>query len=390
MPVLARGAIRAVMIAVSVALLGSALLVTPTAAAGSVRFSTVLSGYSRPVLVTAPRDGSDRIFIVEQTGRIRVATKDGSSWRKLGTFLDIRDRVKYNGSEQGLLGLAFDPDYARNGRFYVNYTRKPDGDTVVAEFRRSSATRANRSSRRQVLRINQPYSNHNGGMLAFGPRDGYLYISTGDGGSAGDPGNRAQDKGSRLGKILRIRPYKSGSRRYTVPRSNPFVDRSGSDLVWSYGLRNPWRFSFDRSTGDLWIGDVGQSRREEIDLATRSSGGGKGVNFGWKRCEGNLTYRDGSSCSFGRKPLRTYAHSGHCSVTGGYAYRGPGYSAWQGRYIYGDYCSGHVWVIDTSGSVRVSRDTKYNISGFGEDGAGRLFMTDLGGRILLVRFSGTP
>ncbi len=392
MPVLARGAMHALMIAVSVALLGSALFVTPAAAAGSVSFSTVLSGYSQPVLVTAPRGSSRRIFIVERVGRIRVATHSGGAWRKLGTFLDIRSRVKSTGGEQGLLGLAFDPNYSSNGRFYVNYTRKPDGATVVAEYRRSSATSANTRSRRQVLTINQPYSNHNGGMLAFGPRDGYLYISTGDGGSGGDPGNRAQNKSNLLGKILRIRPYKSGSRRYTVPRSNPFVGRSGSDLVWSYGLRNPWRFSFDRSSGDLWIGDVGQGKREEIDLATRSSGGGKGVNFGWRRCEGNITYPRGSTCRFGRKPLRTYrTHvNGTCAVTGGYAYRGPDYGAWQGRYIYGDYCSGHVWVISKSGSVRISRDTNWNISGFGEDGAGRLFVTDLGGRIGLVRFRGTP
>jgi glucose/arabinose dehydrogenase len=384
---------RALMTAVSVALLGSALVVSPAAAAGSVGFSTVLTGYSRPVLVTAPRGSSRRIFIVEQTGRIRVATYSNGSWRKLGTFLDIRDRVKSTFGEQGLLGLAFDPDYASNRRFYVNYTRKPDGDTVVAEFRRStsSANRATKGTARQVIRINQPYSNHNGGMLAFGP-DENLYISTGDGGSGGDPGNRAQSKSSLLGKILRIDPHKSGSRAYTIPSSNPFVGRTGSDAIWAFGLRNPWRFSFDRSNGDLWIGDVGQENREEIDLATNSSGRGKGVNYGWRRCEGNIRYPGGGSCNFGKSPLKTYRTSDTpCgAVTGGYAYRGPNYSAWQGRYIYGDYCTGHVWVINKSGSVRVSRDTSYQISSFGEDGAGRLFMTDLGGRILLVRFSGTP
>jgi glucose/arabinose dehydrogenase len=391
MSILARGPMRALMTVVSVVLAGSALVSAPTAAAGSVSFSTVLSGYSRPVLVTAPKGSSRRIFIVEQTGRIQVATFNGSSYVKEGTFLDLRDRVRYNGGEQGLLGLAFDPDYATNGRFYVDYTRKPDGDTVVAEFRRSSSTRARKSSARTVLRINQPYSNHNGGMLAFGP-DGYLYIGTGDGGSAGDPGNRAQNTSKLLGKILRIRPYKSGSRGYTVPSSNPFVGRSGSDLVWAYGLRNPWRFSFDRSTGDLWIGDVGQSRYEEIDLATNSGGRGRGVNYGWHRCEGRKTYPHDRTCTFGRKPIKVYRHgSNGCSVSGGYAYRGPDFaSGWQGKYIYGDYCSGRVWVIDKSGSVRASRDTSYNISGFGEDGRGRLFMTDLGGRILRVRFSGSP
>ncbi len=389
---LVRGARRALMLAVSMALIGSALVVTPTAAAGSVGFTNVLSGYDDPVLVTAPRGSSRTIFIVERTGRIRVATYSNGAYHKAGTFLDIRSRVKSTYGEQGLLGLAFDPDYATNRRFYVDYTRKGDGDTVVAEFRRStsSSTRAVAGSFRQVIRIGQPYSNHNGGMLAFGPDD-YLYIGMGDGGDGGDPGNRAQNTNNLLGKILRIRPYRSGSRSYTVPSSNPFVGRSGADAVWSYGLRNPWRFSFDRQTGDLWIGDVGQSRYEEINLATNASGRGRGVNFGWRRCEGNKTYPGSATCTTGKKPLKVYSHGGsNCSVTGGYAYRGPEYSAWQGRYVYGDYCSGHVWVISTSGSVRVSRDTRYNISGFGEDGAGRLFMTDLGGRILKVRFSGTP
>ncbi len=390
MPSLARATWRTLLTAVSIALLASSLVVTPTAAAGSVGFSTVLSGYSHPVLVTAPRGSSRRIFIVEQTGRIRVATYSGGRWRKEGTFLDIHDRVRYGG-EQGLLGLAFDPGYASNGRFYVNYTRRPDGDTVVEEYRRSSSTHASRSSARRVMRINQPYANHNGGMIAFGP-DGNLYIGTGDGGSGGDPGNRAQSKTSLLGKILRIRPYRSGSRAYTIPSGNPFVGRPGYDAIWSYGLRNPWRFSFDRVTGDLWIGDVGQSRYEEIDLATNSSGRGRGVNYGWRKCEGTHRYPRGGRCTTGKRPLKEYEHkrSPHCSVTGGYAYRGPDHSAWRGRYIYGDYCSGHVWVISRSGSTLVSRDTGYNISGFGEDGAGRLFMTDLGGRVLLVRFSGTP
>src|SRR6188472_74912 len=205
MPVHARGAMRALMTAVSVAFLGSALVVTPAAAAGSVGFSTVLSGYTSPVLVTAPRGSSRTIYIVERTGRIRVATHNGSGYVKAGTFLDIRGPVNSGGGEQGLLGLAFDPGYASNRRFYVAYTRN-DGDLVVAEYRRSSSNplRASSGSRRQVLTVNHPtYVNHNGGMLAFGP-DGYLYISTGDGGSGGDPGNRAQNKDSLLGKILRI------------------------------------------------------------------------------------------------------------------------------------------------------------------------------------------
>jgi glucose/arabinose dehydrogenase len=384
MPVLARGAMRALMTAVSVALLGSALIVTP-AAAGSVNFPLVLSGYNDPVLVAAPRGSSRTIFIVERAGRIRVATYSGGSYHKAGTFLDISGPVNSAGGEQGLLGLAFDPSYSSNGRFYVSYTVS-DGDLVVAEYRRSSSTRANAGSRRQVLRVNHPTNqNHNGGMLAF--KGGYLYISTGDGGGSGDPRNNARDKGSLLGKILRIRPRPSGGRAYGIPSSNPYVGRTGSDLVWSYGLRNPWRFSFDRSNGDLWIGDVGQYRYEEVNVHSS----GKGVNFGWDRCEGFWRYPSGSRCTVGRRPLKAYRHgSSHCSVTGGYAYRGPGDTAWHGRYIYGDYCSGHVWVISKSGSTRVSRDTGYNISGFGEDGAGRLFLVDLGGSIRRVDFTGTP
>lgn len=384
MPVLARGAIRAVMIAVSVALLGSALMVTPTAAAGSVRLRQVLSGYSDPTFVTAPTGSSRTIFIVERGGRIRVATYYGSGYVKAGTFLDIRSRVKSSGGEQGLLGLAFDPDYASNGRFYVNYTRKPDGATVVALFRRSSATRADAGSFRQVIRIGQPYSNHNGGMLAFGP-DGYLYVGMGDGGSAGDPAERAQNKDSLLGKILRIRPRSSGG--YSIPSSNPYVGRSGADAIWSFGLRNPWRFSFDRSNGDLWIGDVGQARYEEVNFTTS----GKGVNFGWDRCEGNRRYPSGGSCTTGKRPLKVYSHTGsNCSITGGYVFRGPDDVAWRGNYVYGDYCSGRIWVISRSGSVRASRDTGHLITSFGEDGAGRLFMVAKSGRIFRLGFSGAP
>jgi glucose/arabinose dehydrogenase len=386
MPILAHGAMRALMTVVAAALLGSALVATPVAAAGSIGLNEVLSGYSQPTFVTAPTGSSRTIFILERVGRIRVATYSNGSYHKAGTFLDIRSRVKSTYGEQGLLGLAFDPGYASNGRFYVNYTRKGDGDTVVAEFRRSSSRRASKGSFRQVIRIDQPYSNHNGGMLAFGP-DGYLYIGMGDGGDGGDPGNRAQNKNSLLGKILRINPHRSGSRPYTIPSSNPFVGRAGADAVWSYGLRNPWRFSFDRANGDLWIGDVGQSRYEEVNVATS----GKGVNFGWRRCEGNRTYPGSGTCTTGTKPLRVYSHSGgNCSITGGYAFRGPGYSAWRGRYIYGDYCSGRLWVISKSGSVRASRDTGHNIMSFGEDGAGRLFMVARSGRIFRVGFSGTP
>ena len=219
----------------------------------------------------APGSGSV-IFILEQRGVIRRATFEGGSWRKLGTFLDIRSLVRAGG-EQGLLGLAFHPDYQANGLFYVDYTRRGEGsaggDTVVAEYQRASDTRADPGSRRVVLTVDQPAANHNGGHLAFGP-DGFLYIALGDGGGAGDTYHSGQDRGTLLAKLLRIDPRDpdgSGPRRYAVPASNPWVGGRGRDETWAWGLRNPWRFSFDRTRGDLWIGDVGQGAREEVDRA---------------------------------------------------------------------------------------------------------------------------
>jgi len=385
--------------AISVALLGSTLMVTPGAAAG-VSLSTVLTGYSRPVLVTAPRGSSRAIYVVEQTGRIKVATWTGSAWHKVGTFLDIHDKVDYDGSERGLLGLAFPADYATSHRFYVNYTRAGDGATVVAEFKRSAhhAFVASKGSFRSVIRITQPYSNHNGGMIEFGP-DGKLYIGMGDGGDHDDPGGRAQKLSSLLGKLLRIDPRDpdgSGPRHYSVPSDNPFVHTAGAKHeIWARGLRNPWRWSFDRKTGDLLIGDVGQDAREEVDFAPANSSGrnaGRGDNFGWDICEGTLAHEPaGHDCKhFGVKPIRQYSHGSGCAVAGGYAYRGPDYPAWHGKYVYGDYCSGRLWVTTTGGHLVDSLSTGRNISGFGEDGSGRLFMTDLNGTILRVRFSGAP
>ena len=238
--------------------------------------------FNSPVLVTNAGDGSNRLFVVEQGGRIKII--DGST--AIATpFLDIHTRVSCCG-ERGLLGLAFDPAFKTNRRFFVDYTDK-NGDTIIASYR-ASATNPNLASTTQtaILKIDQPYSNHNGGMLAFG-KDGYLYIGMGDGGSAGDPGNRAQNKNSLLGKILRIDiNHVTSTRKYSNPPTNPFVGKAGSDRVWAYGFRNPWRFSFDRSTGDLWVGDVGQNRYEEVDRATKAGGAGKGRNYGWRVLEG--------------------------------------------------------------------------------------------------------
>ena len=316
--------------AASVAVIGSTLMVAPGAAAGGVSVSTILTGYSRPVLVTAPRGSSRKFFIVEQTGRIRIATYDNNGWKKVGTFLDIRSKVA-TGGEQGLLGLAFHPDYASNHLFYINYTRKSDGATVVAESRRlsSNSNKACVSCLRQVIRISQPYSNHNGGMIAFGP-DEMLYIGMGDGGSGDDPAERAQNPESRLGKMLRIDPRNpAGSATYSVPSDNPdWGDPNAKPEIWSIGWRNPWRFSFDRETGDMWVGDVGQGAWEEIDKSEANGSGlnaGKGDNFGWDFCEG-LHHHEGSKdcATYGVQPVREYSHgSGRCSVTGGYVYRGP-------------------------------------------------------------------
>jgi glucose/arabinose dehydrogenase len=368
------------------------------AARSSVSLPRILGGYVHPVLVTHAPGSGRAIFIVEQRGVIKRATFEGGAWQKLGTFLDLRSLVKAGG-EQGLLGLAFHPDYEANGRFYVDYTRRGDrgarGDTVIAEYRRATDAQADPSSRRVVLTVDQPASNHNGGHLAFGP-DGFLYIALGDGGGGGDTYRNGQDRGSLLAKILRIDPLDpdgSGPRHYRVPPSNPWVGRPGRDETWAWGLRNPWRFSFDRASGDLWIGDVGQGAREEVDRGRATASGrnaGRGVNYGWSRCEGSRRYpATGQACRFGKLPAFDYAHRrGRCSVTGGHVYRGPADAAWRGLYVAGDFCGGLI-VLDGRGRVRWSRTTPHSISSFGEDEAGRLFAADIAaGSIHLVRFRG--
>jgi glucose/arabinose dehydrogenase len=336
-------------------------------------------GFTQPLYVTNARDGTHRLFVVEQTGRIKILA--GST--VLATpFLDLHTRVSCCG-ERGLLGLAFHPSYRTNGRFFVNYTDL-NGNTVVAEYHRST-TSANRASTtgRVLLRVTQPYANHNGGMLAFG-RDGYLYIGLGDGGSAGDPGNRAQNLGSLLGKILRIDVnHRTGTLQYAIPSTNPFVGRTGDDRIWSYGLRNPWRFSFDRKTGDLWIGDVGQARYEEIDRALASAGGGRGRNYGWRVMEGRACYSPATGCNTSGKmlPMAVYSHTDGCSVTGGYSYRGSQYPAMYGAYLFGDYCSGNIWALVAGGSNAQTPSlvlaSGHSISSFGESESGAIYLTDL-------------
>src|SRR5215213_8488814 len=354
-----------------------------------IALSVRATGLSDPVFVTSARDGTGRMFIVEQTGRILVY--DAGAVRAT-PFLSITTSVS-GGSEQGLLGLAFHPGYKTNRKLYVNYTNLA-GDTVIREYR-ASATNANvvdKSTGRTVLKIDQPYANHNGGMLAFG-RDGYLYIGMGDGGSGGDPQDRAQNVNSLLGKMLRIDVNGTTSTRgYRIPSTNPYVGITGRDEIWQTGLRNPWRFSFDRSNGNLWIGDVGQNAWEEIDRAIRTtSGPGRKLNWGWDDMEGRHCYEPTSGCkTAGRRlPVAEYGHSnGRCAVTGGYVYRGSRIPALVGGYVFADYCSGEIWVISAAASSPATKtrllDTPYQISGFGEGSGGELYVLDHGGAMYLI------
>ena len=345
---------------------------------GGFRLQEVAGSFQQPVFVTHAGDGSGRLFVAEQGGVVKVL--DGGAWR---TFLDLGDRVTAGG-ERGLLGVAFHPEYGANGRFFVHYSGD-GGDTVVSEFRRATATSADAGSERVLLKVDQPYANHNGGMLAFGP-DGMLYIALGDGGSANDPQNRAQNLDSLLGKILRIDVDGATILApYGIPADNPFAGRQLGREVWAYGLRNPWRFSFDRETGDLWIGDVGQADYEEIDRQPATSRGGE--NYGWSRFEGTHLKDADREAPGAVMPVAEYDHDGgHCSVSGGYVYRGSAIDGLQGTYILGDYCTGVLWTLDADGSpgyalTRVM-DTPHNISSFGEDERGELYLVDYGGKVL--------
>jgi uncharacterized protein (TIGR03437 family) len=353
--------------------------------AQTVQIEPVTAGLSSPVLVTHAGDGSNRLFIVEQVGRIKVLQPGATTATE---FLDIRSRVTAGG-ERGLLGLAFHPQFKTNRRFFVNYTQASDGATVVAEYRASQAD-ANRADTAEVrlLTVAQPFANHNGGMIAFGP-DGYLYIGMGDGGSANDPGNRAQNINDLLGKMLRIdvdRP--DGAQLYSSPSDNPFFGPApGRDEIYAVGLRNPWRFSFDRVTGQLYAGDVGQGQREEVSLITR------GGNYGWRVYEGTrCTNNDAGACVPANytAPLIEYDHGGgKCSITGGYAYRGARATLPLGTYVYGDYCTGEVFTY-LNGASSPLLNAGGNVSSFGEDEAGELYVVLHGGSVSRLRNSGSP
>ena len=344
-----------------------------------ISFSHVARNLSKPVFITHSGDNNGRLFIVEKTGRIRVIRQGTLR----GTpFLNLSGKVS-TGSEQGLLGLAFHPDYGNNRKFYVNYT-DVNGDTIIAEYHRSTDANIADPTGRVLLKIDQPYSNHNGGMLAFGP-DGYLYIGMGDGGSSGDPQNRAQNVNSRLGKILRIDVADpAGAAQYTIPPDNPYVGINGYDEIWSIGVRNPWRFSFDSRTGDLWIGDVGQDSYEEIDRSTAEGGGGRRLNYGWPSLEGTSCFKPMTGCNKTGKtpPMAVYSHSLGCSVTGGYVYRGLAYRGLVGGYLFGDFCSGRIWALRAHGPASqapvLMADTSISISSFGEGPDGTIYVTDLG------------
>lgn len=334
----------------------------------------LVANLDTPVQLTAPA-GDDRLFIATKGGTIRIV-EDGVL---LPTpFLDI-SAVVHQDSEQGLLGLAFDPAYATNGRFFVSYTSS-SGENVVASYTVSSADpdRANPAAEDIRIRVPQPRSNHNGGHVVFGP-DGYLYVGRGDGGGGGDPDGNGQATSTLLGKILRIDV--SGASGYTIPASNPFAGSgTARPEIWSYGLRNPWRFSFDRANGDLYIADVGQDEWEEVNVATAASGGGRELNFGWNVMEGLHCYEPSSNCDRTglTLPVLEYGHAEGCSISGGYVYRGSAIPDLRGTYLYGDLCGGWVRSFRHAGGEATERgDTGIDVGqvlAFGEDASGELYV----------------
>jgi len=346
----------------------------PQAAPGFafVRAFPALS-FERPLFLAAAPGDDKRLYVVEQAGVIRVIERAGAA--KSAVFLDIGTKVSRKGEEEGLLGLAFHPQYASNGLFYVYYSGVGARRQLVARYRADPARGvADPESEQVLIEMSDPYRNHNGGMLAFGP-DGMLYIGTGDGGSAGDPKDSGQRLDTLLGKILRVTPDAK------VPPDNPFANRAGArGEIWAWGLRNPWRFSFDRKTGALWAADVGQNKWEEIDIIV------KGGNYGWRLFEGDAGYDNPQRrpAKDFVAPVATYGRDDGCSVTGGYVYRGKAVSALQGQYLYADFCSGRVWALPAEGQgKRTGREIGYvpSPSSFGEDHAGEVYITSFDGNV---------
>jgi glucose/arabinose dehydrogenase len=353
---------------------------TPTGSFQVERVFPDLS-FQEPTNLLQPDGTGDLMFVTEQRGTIYAFSANNPQQANL--FLDITDRVNKGGNEEGLLGLAFDPDYQENGYFYVYYSADSPRRSVLARFRldQEKTDVADPQSEVIVMEVAEPYSNHNGGQLAFGP-DGYLYAGLGDGGGGGDPDGNGQNLGTLLGSILRI-DVSGLSGGNTIPADNPFVDTEGARAeIWAFGLRNPWRFSFDSETGLLWAGDVGQGSWEEIDIITG------GANYGWNIMEGLHCYSPAAGCNQSglTLPIAEYDHSqGRCSITGGYVYHGDQIPSLQGYYIYGDYCSGDIWALAYDGSVVTENmllaESGLSISSFGEDLAGNLYILDRAGGI---------
>jgi len=347
-----------------------------TAQSPRIALEPIITDLNRPVFIANADDGSGRLFVVLQAGKIVIF--DGQKILP-SPFLDITSSVSCC-SERGLLSVAFHPNYAANGLLYVNFT-DVNGDTVIARYIVADAddNAVNPDSQVDLLQIAQPYSNHNGGQIAFGPKDGFLYIATGDGGSAGDPENRAQNHQSLLGKMLRIDI--DNGQTYAIPTDNPFVnDANILDEIWALGLRNPWRFSFDRQTADLFIADVGQSSREEVNFQANENSDGQ--NYGWRIMEGTTCFNPSENCDEENLtlPIIEYSHTLGCSISGGYRYRGSRIAQLEGYYLYGDFCSGRIWgaVQDDTGAWVVDEllNTKLSISTFGEDEAGEVYVAD--------------
>ena len=350
-----------------------------------------IQGLSRPVWIGSAPGDDDRLFILEQhTGQVRIFKKSTGTLNAT-PFLTIGGLS--TGNEQGLLGIAFHPDYQNNGYVYVSYTNPA---TRVVRYTRSTPDTANAGSAFQIFSVSQPFSNHNGGQISFGP-DGYLYIGLGDGGSANDPGNRAQTMTDVLGKMLRIDV--DGGSPYAIPPTNPFLGTSAREEIWHAGLRNPWRWSFDKLTGDMYLGDVGQNAIEEIDFQPSGLGG---LNYGWRCMEGNnCTGLTGCTCNAPALvlPIQTYSHSFGCSVTGGYVYRGCDIPELRGTYFYADYCSARIWSMryennvvtewrERTAEMAPSGVTVSTISSFGEDNEGNVYIVSLGGRIFRIERRG--
>lgn len=341
--------------------------------------------FERPVLLTHAGDGSGQVYVVEQHGVIHRI--DPATPERTDVFLDISPRVSRRGNEEGLLGLAFDPGFGENGRFYVYYSAASPRRSVLSRFETGSGGLGDPASESVLLEVPQPFSNHNGGMIEFGP-DGMLYVALGDGGSAGDPQRHGQDLGTLLGSILRIDVAPEGSAPYAIPADNPFVGQSGArGEIWAYGLRNAWRFSFDRETGDLWTGDVGQNALEEVDVVRR------GGNYGWNVMEGSRCFRS-SSCNADdfEPPVAEYGREMGCSITGGYVYRGARLPDLRGVYLYADFCSGRIWGLRYDGE-RVTEQgqlarAEFQIPSFGEDEAGEVYVLGFDGGI--YGFAGPP